>query len=566
MKHVIGRRCNGFGPALRWLVLLVFTGMAGTAAQAQTNQGPLTLSIVSGNNQTLTPGQTSQPFIVKAVASNGAPAAAVDIDWTISGATGSLASATTRTDSSGVTQNTASAILPAVYQVTASAKLGGSVTFTFNNAVANLGGLTPAQASVAHAIDRACPALATSSSSLTPQQQDFLGRCSEVVVRSGDPKIPSVLDQMNNNKAQPQNQLASNINSSQLNNLSVRFAELRQGAQGFSVGGMAFNIDGNALSLGMLGDAFAKDSSSHDEAGASFSRWGFFVTGMYTSGGFSSTQARPGFDFDNAALTAGVDYRFSDSLVGGVAFGYNHDSSDLSLNAGGLDVDGYNLTGYFTWYHANDFYVEGSLGYSWLDYDLKRNIIYQIASVDGSGGITSVNQVAKASPSGDTQTASLTLGHDFNGGAWAFSPYLRGTYAHINLDGFRERIDTSGPGSGLATAVDARSANSVLGVLGGRLSYTINTSWGVLVPNAVVEWNHEFRDDPQTVVYRFLSDPTQTPVVITDTRPDSNFFNLGLGLNAVFAQGRSGYVYYEHVAGYSGAHINRYTLGFRMEF
>jgi hypothetical protein len=34
----------------------------------------------------------------------------------------------------------------------------------------------------------------------------------------------------------------------------------------------------------------------------------------------------------------------------------------------------------------------------------------------------------------------------------------------------------------------------------------------------------------------------------------------------VFAQGRSAYVYYEHVAGYAGAHSNQLSLGIRIEF
>ena len=108
--------------------------------------------------------------------------------------------------------------------------------------------------------------------------------------------------------------------------------------------------------------------------------------------------------------------------------------------------------------------------------------------------------------------------------------------------------------------------NSMLGVAGARVSYTLSTDWGVLVPNAVVEWNHEFRNDPQTVVVRFLADPTQTPISLTDQAPDSSYFNLGLGLNAVFAQGRSAYVYYEHMAGYAGAHSNQLSLGIRIEF
>ena len=65
---------------------------------------------------------------------------------------------------------------------------------------------------------------------------------------------------------------------------------------------------------------------------------------------------------------------------------------------------------------------------------------------------------------------------------------------------------------------------------------------------------------------RFLADPTATPIVVSDPKLDNSYFNLGLGLNAVFPQGRSGYVYYEHVAGLSGAHENRLSLGVRIEF
>ena len=565
MSHAYGKHRSVLRSFAIFVATTILLVVAMPIAAQTTNQG-FTISVVSGNNQKVIPGQSTQALVVKVVDSSGAPASGIAVNWQISGATGSLGSASTKTDANGQSQNTASAILPATYQVTATAdRTTGSATFTFINAVANVPVLTPAQVAVAHAIDNACPALATSSAALTPQQGDFLKRCSEVVVRSADAVIPTVLEAMNNDKTQPQSQLATNINASQLNNLDFRFAELRQGTQGFSVGGMAFSVDGQTMSLAMLGDVFAKPNNS-DQAGDAFSRWGFFLTGMYTNGGFSTNQSRPGFDFDNASITAGVDYRFSDSFVGGVAVGYNHDNSDLDLNAGGLNVDGYNVTAYFTWYHANDFYVEGSASYGWLDYDLKRNIIYQIAAVDGSGGITNVNQVARASPGGDVGSLSLTLGHDFNNGAWAFSPYLRGTYAHLSLDGFTETIDNSNPGFGLATTVGSRSSDSELGVLGGRVSYTLNESWGVLVPNAVVEWNHEFKTDPQTVVYRFVSDPTQTPVFVTDVRPDSSYFNLGIGLNAVLPQGRSGFFYYEHVTGYTGAHINRYSVGVRVEF
>jgi outer membrane autotransporter protein len=535
--------------------------------------GGAVLTIVSGNNQALIPNDSSQPLIVK-LTSNNAPVAGVTIQWSVSGSSGSLDNSTTVTDSTGQTQNRVKVVLPASYTVTAQVANQPTIapaTFTFNNAVVNLPALNPGQTGVAHAIDRACPALATAAT-LTAPQQDLLARCSEIVVNSGTnpSQVPGALDAMLNNKTTPQSGLADTVMQGQLTNLNTRLTELRQGSHGFSVGGLALNEDGRSLPAGSLSDIFTsyrKDpkESTDEEVGKDFDRWGFFATGLVDRGGASAEGMAPGYDFRNASLTAGIDYRFNDAFVGGLALGYASNNSDIDQNAGKVDVDSFSLNAYFTWYRNNDFYVEGSAVADWLNYDLSRNIAYQIANL--SGGTTNVDNTAEASPNGHQYTLSLSVGKDFNREAWTMSPYVRGVYTHVTLDGFDEHMtDTTGPGSGLATSVESRSFTSELGVVGGRISRTMTTDWGVLVPNALIEWNHEFKNDPQTVVTRFLADPTQTPIIVTDTRVDQNYFNLGIGLNAILPKGRSGFLYYEHVTGYSGIHENRLSAGIRIEF
>jgi outer membrane autotransporter protein len=527
------------------------------------------LTIVSGNSQSLVPNEPSQPLVVQARDSTGAPLAGAAIAWSSPNATASFVnSGSTKTDSSGQSANRLIAVLPGNYTVVAQlvqATAGASVTFTFSNGVANRGALTPVQTSVAHAIDVACPALATSTTPITSKQTDFLNRCSEIVVGAGNSDIPNALEAMANNKTQPQSQMSNNIQASQATNLTARMTALRMGATGVSLGGLGFSDGGKGMSLAMLGDVFRKDPGD-TQVGSDFARWGFFANGMVTRGGFSANESRPGFDYNGASITAGVDYRFNDSFVAGLALGYNKDSSDLDLDAGRLDVDGYSVNGYFVWYHANDFYLQGSLEYNNLNFDLRRNIIYQIAAIDGSGGTTSINQTAKASPGGNQESFELTLGRDFYSGALQVSPYLRGTWSHLSLDGFTESIDSSAPGFGLATQVDSRSRTNELATLGALFSYTASQNWGVLVPNARAEWSHDFKTDPQIVVSRFVSDPTQTEIVVSDPRLDHNFYELGLGLNALWPEGRSGYIAYEYVGGLTGGHLNRFELGFRIEF
>ena len=526
-----------------------------------------TLTIVSGNNQSLVPNQASQPLVVQARDAQGAALVDATISWSSSNATASFAQ-TTKTDSAGQSSNRLTTILPGSYtlvaQLVTDSNANPSVSFTFVNGVANRNALTPVQTSVAHAIDVACPALATSSTPISAKQTDFLQRCSEIVVGAGNNDIPNALDAMANNKTQPQSQMSNNVQASQAANVTARMGALRQGVTGISLGGLNVVEGGKGLSLGTLGDQFLKEPGKDAEVGADFSRWGFFANGMITRGSFSANESRPGFNLDGASLTAGFDYRFSDAFVAGFALGYNNDSSDLDLNAGKIDVNGYSVNAYFVWYHASDFYLQGSFEYNALNFDLKRNIIYTIEAL--SGGTTSVNQVAKASPDGHQESFELTLGRDFNSGAMQFSPYLRGTWSRLHLDGFTESIDSSGAGFGLATQVDSRSRTNEIGMIGALFSYTSSQDWGVLVPNARLEFNHDFKTDPQVVVSRFVSDPTATEIVVSDPRLDHNFYNVGLGLNGLWPGGKSGYLQYEYVGGLTGGHLSRFEAGLRIEF
>ena len=371
-----GARCR------LWIALLIWLFPLALLAQG--------LTIVSGNNQTLIPTEASQPLVVRATDAQGAPLADAVIEWSSTNATAAFAT-TTKTDSNGQSTNRLTAILPGNYTLNAEilgAQNGANVNFVFVNGVANVNALTPGQVAVAHAIDVACPALATTTNPITPKQADFLKRCTEIVVDAGSATIPNALEAMLNNKTQPQSQMANNVQTSQANNIDARMSALRLGAEGISLGGLAFSTDGKALPLAMLGDTLRKDDGS--EAGAAFSRWGFFANGMISRGSFSANESRPGFNYDGASITAGLDYRFSDAFVAGLALGYNSDSSDLDLNAGNLDVDGYSFSGYMTWYHGNDFYLQGSAEFTKLNFDLSRNIIYQIAAVGSSDSNTAL--------------------------------------------------------------------------------------------------------------------------------------------------------------------------------
>jgi outer membrane autotransporter protein len=102
--------------------------------------------------------------------------------------------------------------------------------------------------------------------------------------------------------------------------------------------------------------------------------------------------------------------------------------------------------------------------------------------------------------------------------------------------------------------------------LGGQASYSISQPWGVLVPQARLEWLHEFEDDSRLVTASFAQDTGAVEFSVPTDNPDRDYFNLGLGVAAVLPQGRSVFLYYETVVGRNDLTQHSVAAGVRLEF
>jgi outer membrane autotransporter protein len=522
-----------------------------------------TLAIVSGDGQTLAAGGTSDPLEVELRDAAGLPIAAATITWTASA--GTLASATSQTDANGIASNTLTVATAGAVDVSASSAFAGApAVFQLNGALGNLAGLSRTQRAVAEAIDTLCPALANLPTP-TPQQADLLARCRELGAAAGlDPgATANALDQLMADVALTQANAAMSAAQSQFQNLKTRIAALRSGTGGTSFGGLALNTPAGPISLGTLSSAFGADGDPA-EVGADFSRWGFFAAGTVGRGESEAGSVDPTFDYDVEGLTAGVDYRKSDRWVIGGSLGYTRQDTELPGERGGLDTTGWSVSAYSTYYQADSWYLDSVLTWGRNDYEMLRRIQYTLPLA--GGGSTSIDQTAVADASGDLFATAFTFGRDFNRGAFGIGPYGRLMYTRLGFDEIREQTLGGGPGSGLGLHIESRDLTSLASVLGTKFTWTHSTNWGVLMPHLQLEWEHEFRDDPQAMEARFLNDPTATPMLVTGDPLDTDYFRLGLGLSMVLTGGRSGFFYYERLAGRDGESQWNLALGLRMEF
>lgn len=525
------------------------------------------LTIISGNNQVIAPNTASQAMVVQ-LESGGSPLSGMTIQWNASG--GTLSANSTTTAANGQTSvtltpnNSGPVTVTATFQPYAQYS-GSQVSFAQNTTLSSIVTGSSNDQSVAHALDAACAAL-FGIPNRTAQQQDMLNQCLALGEASTQSQsaVASAIDQMTPAVAEAQTATATTATTAQFSNLAARMQALRGGAHGVSFAGLAFNNDTGSLSVGDVGSALLGASDAKSDAAASFSRWGFFGSGQIQRQNASAQAATPGYSMGSNGLTFGADYRVNDNVVLGGALGYTHQSTTLDLGQGDMSMHGWSLSAYATWYNKSDWYIDSSLTWSNNNFDARRHIAYALPLP--GGGVSIVDQVASSSSGGNDFAGSVTFGRDFHKEAVSYGLYGKLQYDHSSFDGFTEYLAAGLPGSGLGLRVDPRSTTSIASVLGAKIDYNASMSWGVMVPHAEVEWQHEYRTSPNSFTAYFIEDPTNTPILIQGDKTDSDFFRIGAGMSFVFPQGRSAFLLYNRTIGQSGISAYNFSLGFRLEF
>lgn len=414
-------------------------------------------------------------------------------------------------------------------------------------------------------LDALCSELKEMEGSLTPQQQDLLGICTELI-ESETPNCDAI------DQTEPEliAELYTDILRLQSNNLlkklHIRLSAVRAGtASSVTLQGLAFNANDITFKDTRVADIspiipFTVTNQVSTDQPSPFGKLGIFVNGSYNFGDRDQSTTQNGFDFNIFDVTGGVDYRFTNNFVLGVAFTYVRTDIDLDLSAGSLDTNAYYGSVYGSLYIFDNFYIDGLANFGWIDYNSERNINF---TVDG----TTVNQTANGDTNGFYYAFSANAGYDFHVGGLTFGPLGRFNYSQANIDGFQETIEGGGPGIGLALDVDDQEAKSLTTALGGQVSYAISTGLGVFLPQVLFEWVHEFEDtDDTSATFVAGSGLGINPTInVQGEDPDRDTFNLGGGISAVFPHGISAFVYYESILGWEDVTSYYISGGIRFE-
>lgn len=297
-----------------------------------------------------------------------------------------------------------------------------------------------------------------------------------------------------------------------------------------------------------------------DEQNFSINGLNLFVTG---SGGFGDSKATTfenGMNFNDQRVLVGADYRFNDNFIAGLATGYTHINSDfisdLNVAGGSIEADIFNIS-MFGSYDIDNFFVDGILSYSRSSYDSERRVVV----TDMNNSTAGADRVASASPDGNHYSANLGVGYRFNYDELKIIPFFRGRAMYGEIDQYSEN-----GAYGLNLDVNQQHFDSVQSILGTQLSYSISQSYGVIIPQAVFSWNHEFQNNSRTISAHYSADPSQIALLAATDNPDRDFFILGGGISGVLQGGVQLFFNYQTLLGYQNINSHSFNSGIRYEF
>ncbi len=438
--------------------------------------------------------------------------------------------------------------------------------------------LPPNQAQIAKVVVTSCPQLNNTGG--------FQELCTALVISAtGGNPVEEALRQATPDDAAAVRSAGMQTSNVQVSAIDGRLGTIRGGggagfsASGFNMNYGEFSMSGSLLKSFLTAfnsyqpDFLQANAAANDDPGFidEFGRWGAWVSGRVVFGEKDPTTRQVAYDFDTAGITFGLDYRFNDQFVAGLAVGYANTDADIGKNDGVLDTNGYSVTLYGTWFQSDRFYFGGSLSYGSNSYDQLRKVRYQInrpAGISPDVPGFDVEESMTAKYDGNQLGFTLDGGWDFTKNGWTFGPTFHINYVDVDVDSYDEQLIFSSAGfdTGWAVHIDGQSYKSLQPSVGFQFSKAVSRSWGVFIPQGYIDVVSELKDKGAIVTGTFLGDVNKVGFALETDGFDETFARAGLGFGLVLKNNKSAFVMVDGDFGRDLLKTYYVNAGFRWQF
>jgi len=390
--------------------------------------------------------------------------------------------------------------------------------------------------------------IACDANSLSPDQDtDLTTTCNTLEGLDADDRSEA-LERILLRQIGAQSSSLENQQANQIDLVSSRLHTLRSGSTGLNFAGLGATLGGEWLPLGDLLDGYVSGAGAGDNG--SGGRLGAFITGTIEIGEGETRGLEKSFDYDAQQILGGIDYRFSDAVVLGVALGLDSTETKADNGATQLEKDGATVSLYGNYYPTNDWYVDWLLGYGQSTIDTRREL-----------AIGTEPSVSNGNTDGHHTSATIGTGYTYQFDAWAINGYITADYRTVRVDSYEEDND-----AGLSLLVSATSIDTLTAQLGARISRALSLDFGVLIPQFELEAVNQIRNEAPRMEAVLKDVPEAGSFSLQNQEPDDSYYNVGLSLTALFKNGFSGFISYRNNLARDDISIQSWQGGARLEF
>jgi len=217
-------------------------------------------------------------------------------------------------------------------------------------------------------------------------------------------------------------------------------------------------------------------------AGALVGDWSVWTAGQITIGKTDATGTTAAQDTDSFNIAVGMDRPYGDLGLIGVASNLGKDDVDVGSSGSGITSDNMSVSFYNVKELPNKLGLETQVGFGKMAIDTTR-VDIDTTRVDDAQTLTGSRDAQMIF--GSIALVDEPLVH----GSATITPYARGEWAYIELDGYAES------GGSLALNYDKQHTNRYMLFLGSDVSYDTTFGSGKLKPFAAFEYGLDLTHD-----------------------------------------------------------------------
>ena len=246
-------------------------------------------------------------------------------------------------------------------------------------------------------------------------------------------------------------------------------------------------------------------------------RYNGFVRGFATSADDNSNDDRVAYDGFSSGAVMGVDYEFTDQLIGGVSFAYARTDVDYGGMGGRVQPETMRIGPYASWNPEGGnvlgpLHLNGSISFGHHDNNSERNTMLGTAEANFDAQDVAVD---------------VTAGYDImdHKEDLTVEPSLGARYVYYDQESYTEE------GAGSANlAIDSQSSDSLESRLGGRVAKKVEYAGIELIPSLTAAWRREFCEGNDNIDAKFTGANGGFEIERGDL--EENAWELGTGLKA----------------------------------